>query len=131
MGIFGETGPSESEATVRSWNGRVAIPDSPVFRCDQTDRFIIDVIFATKIVNFIGVGYFNGEECVPVIFYHFGFFIWDKCNFIIFDISFFAGVIDKRSHFSNKVLIFDNSPLSHTEYPVDTLIEVIGPVFFS
>ena len=53
VGIFGETGPSESEATVRSRNGCVAIPDSPVFCCDLADCFIIDIIFATKIVDFI------------------------------------------------------------------------------
>ena len=126
MGIFGETGPSEPEATVRSRNGRVAISDSLVFRCDLTDRFIIDIIFATKFVDFIRVGYFNGKECISLIFNHFGFFIWNKCNFIIFDVSFFVGVIDKGGHLIHKVLI----TISHTEYPVATLIEVIGPVFF-
>ncbi len=53
VGIFGETGPSEPEAPVRSRNGCVAIPDSPVFCCDLADRFIIDVIFATKFMDFI------------------------------------------------------------------------------
>jgi len=53
VGIFGETGPSEPEAPVRPRNGCVAISDSPVFRCDMTDGFIINAIFATKFVDFI------------------------------------------------------------------------------
>ena len=39
-------------------------------------------------------------------------------------------VINKRRYSTYEILIFDISSLSHTKYPVATLIEVIRPVFF-